>query len=497
MIDIRSHIVYNLAMFINYKKTKLIIIILLLSILISSCFKMPEEDSNKLPLPTKPEPVAIPQTQITILLKTNDFVMEDWATIEQVFRESGISCLIKTVRPSRYAETLSLNLTSGIVYDIMEIAPEYADAADEYIVDALPLFNEYAHNYINWLNTFSPKMLSSLATSKGEIKVFPFRQETGLVRAMPFIKSTVEGRDFDASSLYNAINTSGGKLAVPGSTEMLCELMAPHFDTSTGAYQKEGKLVYGPTTEEFKAMLLYLNSLYMNNMISESFFVYTPTNLIYDMKNEDVTVGIFTEEYYEDAYEAGLEPFMFSPVDGAHLLGYSNEPTSYAGISDAAGNAVNAIKFMDFCFSDNGRSLLNSGVNGLHVMEFDNGVLEPLAPYANEDSYQWAEQGLTPEGLPGVYYNSWTRFKGELTSLLIPMRGYAPQKETMSAHLPVTGNDAIVSQVILGELSPLFHEWWSAFIVGSKSLSSDWSSYTRDINGAGINIYLNLHYDND
>ena len=99
---------------------------------------MPDVEEIKIPLPASPTPLPAAQTQITMMLKTDDYVMEDWAVMDELFKVSGISCSIKTIRPSRYAETLNLNLSSGIVYDIMEIAPEYAEAADEYIVDALP-----------------------------------------------------------------------------------------------------------------------------------------------------------------------------------------------------------------------------------------------------------------------------------------------------------------------------------------------------------------------
>ena len=191
----------------------------------------------------------------------------------------------------------------------------------------------------------------------------------------------MEGRQFDAGSFYNAITQSGGKFAVPGSTYTLCELMAPMFGTSAGAMIKNGTLVYGPTTEEFKSMLLYLNSLYMNNMISESFFVYTPTNLLYDLKSGDVTAGVFTQDYYEAAFEAGMEPFMFSPVEDAGLPGYAKEPVSYAAVSDVNGNAANAIMLLDYCFSDDGRRLLNNGIEGLHVRLYENGVLQELEPF--------------------------------------------------------------------------------------------------------------------
>ena len=493
MIDIILYFVYNLAMLKMKHTIRFIILFAAVVLVLSACMKPPQEDENKVPLPTAPTPLPDAAVEISLLLKTKDYVMEDWPVMEELFKRSGIYAAVKTIRPERYAETLSLNLSSGVVYDMMEIPPEYMEAADPYIVDALPLINQYAPNYVSWLNSYSPEMLSALATSRGEIKLFPIRQETGAIKAVPFIKSHVEGRQFDAGSFYNAITQSGGKFAAPGSTYALCELMAPMFGTSAGAFIKNGTLVYGPTTEEFKSMLLYLNSLYMNNMISESFFVYTPTNLLYDLKSGDVTVGIFTQDYYEAAFEAGMEPFMFSPVENASLLGYAKEPASYAAVTDVNGNAANAIKLLDYCFSDDGRRLLNNGIDGVHVKLYGNGVLKELEPYTRYDSFQWKEQGLTPEGMPGVYYNSWMKYSSELYDMLVPMRRYAQSESEIPLSMPVTGANAVASQVVSGSLNPIFHEWWSGFIVGNKSFS-EWNSYVNEIKGAGLNTYLNLHY---
>ena len=455
---------------------------------------MPDTEAEKFTPPPSPTPLPEPNTQITMMLKTEDFVMENWPVMDELFKRSGISALIKTIRPARFAETLTLNLASGEVYDIMELPPEYAEAADQYIIDAAPLINEHASNYVRWLNSFSPEMLTSLASPQGEVKIFPIRQETGVIKAVPFISAQVEGRVFDAGSFYNALSASGGKFAVPGSTITLCELAAPLFGTSAGAYLEDGRVVYGPITDEFKSMLLYLNSLYMQDMLSESFFVYSPTSLLYDITGGQVTAGVFYEEYYETAFESGMEPFMFRPTDGAHLLGYTDEPVSYAGISDANGKAAVAMKFIDYCFSDEGRELLNNGVQGLHVIEFENGAISPLAPYTRYDAYQWKEQGLTPEGMPGVYYNSWTKFSPELYAALLPMRQYAPDIKSLLSPLPVTGSEAVASHMVMGELNPLFHEWWSEFIVGSKSIPLDWNKYVSEVNGAGLNIYINLHF---
>lgn len=494
MIDIKRHIVYNLPMFGKIKSATVVIVFLVAAMIFSACFKMPEEYDEKFTLPPSPTPLPAPNTQITMMLKTEDFVMENWPVMDELFKRSGISALIKTIRPARFAETLNLNLSSGVVYDIMELPPEYSEAADQYIIDAAPLINEHAPNYVRWLNSFSPEMLTSLASSQGEVKVFPIRQETGVIKAVPFIKAHVEGREFDSSSFYSAISASGGQFAVPGSTVTLCELMAPFFNTSSGVMAKDGQVVYGPVTEEFKSMLLYLNSLYTKNMLSESFFVYSPTSLLYDINGGLVTAGIFLEKYYETAFEAGMEPFMFRPVEGAHLLGYADEPASYAAISDANGKASVAMKFIDYCFSDEGRALLNNGIDGLHVKEFENGMMLPLEPYTRYDAYQWKEQGLTPEGMPGVYYNSWTKFTPGLYDMIVPMRQYAPARESMLSPLPVTGKEATASHMVLGELNPLLHEWWSEFIVGSKSLSSHWSKYVNEINGTGLNNYINMHY---
>ena len=109
------------------------------------------------------------------------------------------------------------------------------------------------------------------------------------------------------------------------------------------------------------------------------------------------------------------------------------------------------------------------------------------------NSFQWKEQGLTPEGIPGVYYNSWMKYPDELFDMLLPMRRYAQDESEIPLSMPVTGANAVASQVVTGSLNPIFHEWWSGFIVGNKSFS-EWRSYINEINGAGLNIYINLHY---
>jgi hypothetical protein len=463
-------------------------------LLFASCNSASEPVAT-LPLPASPTPLPAPTKEITMMLKTDDFVMENWAVMDELFKRSGISCLVKTIRPARYIETLNVNLSSGKIYDIMELPPAYAHAADEYIINATPLINTFAPNYINWLNKLPNDILASLATGQGEIKIFPLRHETGEVRAMPFIKKEVTGREFDAVSFYNAVSQSGGKFAVPGSTMTLCELMAPMFATTTDAKKANNEIVFGPLTEEFKSMLLYLNSMYTKKLLSESFFVYSPTNLKFDIKSGAVTAGMFTEKYYEDAFSAGMEPFMFTPVAGATLPRYSDLPTSYAGLTSAKGNQETAIQFIEYCFSPEGRRLLNNGVSNLHASYHDNGVISPLEPYTKAGSFQFKEQGISPEGMPGIYYNTWTRFEQPLYDKLIPMRKYAAtSQDTYLSPLPVVGKNAQYSQTIKGAIDPILNEWWTEFIVGNKSLSSNWGEYVKAVKYAGLDTYLKLHY---
>lgn len=475
------------------KNFKILTLAICAILLFSSCLKAPELVSA-VPLPAPPTPLPAPTKEITMMLKTDDYVMENWAVMDEIFKRSGISCIVKTIRPARYIETLNVNLSSGKIYDIMELPPAYAHAADEYIINAAPLINKYAPNYVSWLNKLPNNMLSSLATGQNEIKLFPIRQEIGEVRAIPFIKKEVVGRDFDAVSFYDAIAQSGGKFAVSGSTMVLCELVAPMFATSTSAQRKNGEIVFGPLTDEFKAMLLYLNSMYSKKMLSESFFVYSPTNLTFDIKSGIVTAGIFDEKHYEEAYNAGMEPFMFSPVTGAALPSYSNMPTSYAGLTSKNDKQDTAMQFIEFCFSPEGRQLLNNGVGDLHATYHDNGIIEPLEPYTRAGAFQFKEQGIMPEGMPGIYYNSWTRYQKSLYDMLTPMRKYASSEDMHLSPLPVVGTNAQYSQTIKGTIDPILNEWWTEFIVGSKSLSSNWGEYVKAVKYAGLDTYMRLHF---
>ena len=188
MIDIILYFVYNLAMLKMKNTIKFIILLAVAIMVLSSCMKPPQEDENKVPLPTAPTPLPDAPAEVSLLVKTKDFVMEDWPVLDELFRRSGIYASVKTIRPERYAETLSLNLSSGVVYDMMELPPEYMEAADQYIVDALPLINQYAPNYVGWLNSYSPEMLGALATSKGEIKTISDKAGNRSCKSCSFYK---------------------------------------------------------------------------------------------------------------------------------------------------------------------------------------------------------------------------------------------------------------------------------------------------------------------
>jgi hypothetical protein len=79
--------------------------------------------------------------------------------------------------------------------------------------------------------------------------------------------------------------------------------------------------------------------------------------------------------------------------------------------------------------------------------------------------------------------------------MLVPMRKYAAtSQDTFLAPLPVVGKNAQYSQTIKGTIDPILNEWWTEFIVGNKSLSSNWGEYVKAVRYAGLDQYLRLHY---
>lgn len=465
-------------------KTLYIIIINIIIFSFSSCFTPPEEpQTEQYLIPSPTEQVEEYDTTIKMALVTDDYVMESWPLMDELYSLSKMKAYYKTIRPSDWQDTIGRIMASNEGYDFVELDAYTAYEYSANLVDISEYVEQYAPNYLEWaMNDYT---FASNYSYGQPITYFPFREDTNIFLGCAFADPSVRGKTVMDIEEFTAF-MEGKQLVFDGSTSELVELIAPYFGTSTYWYSNsDDQIVYGPTSDEFKLMLKILNNFYNLGIIPEDFEYSPPTQLTESVDNNTAGVVLGTEDNFEWLYEQGYEPVMLNFSASAYIPTYPNQPSKMGGIIAGTGNEVHVLQFIDACFSDEGRSLLNYGVDGVHTAIHEDGSIEYLDPYTLSGNYQWKEQGLTPEGLPGIYYNSWARFDEELLDDLIVMRQYLPDDDFLVPTNMISYTSYQSKQIVKDSVENVQYEWWTAFIKGEKSLDWDWGEYLSAMTNAG------------
>lgn len=465
-------------------KTLYIITMVFIIASFSSCFTPPEEPEKEdylIPSPTE-QPEGY-DTTIKLALVTDNFVMESWPLMDELYSLSKMKAYYKTIRPSDWQDTIGRVIASGEGYDFVELDDYTANVYKNDLVDISQYVEQYAPNYLEWaMNDYT--FASNFAYGQ-PITYFPFREDTNIFIGCVFADPSIRGKNIMDIEEFTAF-MEGKQLTFEGSTNELIELIAPYFGTSTYWYNNtDNQITYGPTSDEFKLMLKILNNFYDLGIIPENFEYNPPTNLTESVNNNTAGVVLSTEDNFEWLHEQGYEPVMLNFSSSSYIPSYPNQPSKMGGIVSGTGNEINVLKFIDACFSAEGRALLNYGVDGVHTSVHEDGSIEYLEPYTLSGDYQWQEQGLTPEGLPGIYYNSWARFDRDLLEDLISMRQYLPDDEFLLPTSAIAYTSFQPKQIVRYSVENVQYKWWSAFIKGEKSLDWDWGEYLAAMNNSG------------
>ena len=475
----------------NYRKrTALVLVLSMLMLALGGCV-VEQEPPQKEPIPELETQGEVDYPDISLMLKTNDYVMESWPVMEALFKMSRCDVVIKTVRPYDYANKVARVLASGEPKDLVQVDAAHGLASRALFTNVAPIIAEQAPNYYAWSRQY-PKEWNALSTNTGEIFVFPMREDTQRITSMAFIKSDEETpQSLDMEGLYAALE--GKMLAVNGDSTKLCEVMAPFFGTSVGSIMVGDQAIFGPTHESFKTMLKELNRLYKGNKIEKDIAYSTRDMYTQAVERGDVAIAICPETDYEWISKLGYKPVMLNLGDGAYLPSNPVTPTSYGAIAQDSGKVEDVIRFLETCFTPEGRQLLNSGIHGTHSMRFEDGRLEMLDTFAHAGTFQWHEQGLTPEGVPGIYYNAWSRFDTTLYDRVLPMKAYEDAAKLVP-EIPNHGEVAKQALLAKGKLINVYHKWWTAFIKGEKSVYWDWNSYIGELRQAGLQDWIKANY---
>lgn len=467
--------------FIN--KISFIFILSALCVALSSCYSVPTSIPKEAYNTPEPDKNTIdPDKVINIVVVSENLVWESWPLMNELYALSGMKANYKTIRPTDWQDAMSKILASDEQYDMMELDEYNATLYKTKLLDITPYLAEYAPNYAAWANKNAS--FASAYNYGQPIAYFPFREDTNTFAGSAFVASSAMGADsMTLEAFYEYVRDK--QVVCNGSTYELVDMFAPYFGTSTYWYTKDNVAVYGPTSEEFKQMLNELSNMYSLGIIPNDFEYAPPSYFTVAVQNNTAALALSTQETYEFLYSEGYTPIMLNFADDAYVPSTPLQPSKMGSILTGTGNEFNVLKFIDTCFSKEGRALLNYGVQGVHTLAHADGAIEYLEPYTLSGAYQWRQQGLTPEGLPGVYYNSWARYEEDLLSALIPLRQYLPQNNFHIPYADIPYTSMQARKITKTSVESLQYEWWNAFIRGEKTTDWDWGAYISELTNAG------------
>lgn len=264
-------------------------------------------------------------------------------------------------------------------------------AIEDGVIINLNDYREYMPNFLEYTRN-NPDVAKGYLSAEGEIRSFPFiRAEKelcifyGPLMRTDWLKALNLEVPTDPESLYEVLvafktkdpNGNGKADEIPMSGVGAANLtrLLPMFGTSAGFYLEDGKVQYGPLTEEFDEGMAYIAKLYDEGLIDEEYLMIDRSKLIGKITNHQVG---FAFEYQPSAISRTMaeDPnfeFLgiphFKNAEGVKVTSDSDYVSRLTGsavtISTQCENPESVVKWVDSFYSEAGYEYMNFGEEGV------------------------------------------------------------------------------------------------------------------------------------
>ncbi|MCT4544714.1 MAG: extracellular solute-binding protein [Vallitalea sp.] len=278
------------------------------------------------------------------------------------------------------------------------------------------------------------------------------------------------------------------------------------FDAYPDIYLDGNQYKYGPIEENFKTAISNLSKWYDEGLIDQE--VFTRGGSSRDIMLND-NLGGMTHDWfgstasYNDRLKDSIEGFSWQPMlppatlSGKIIEGTSRSRGLHAGsaISSQSKNTVEAIKFLDFCFSQAGRSLLNFGIEGEDynlvdgkeifndsILKAENGALGALRKrgaqleMAFHQDFEYEKQWANEIALKGMelYINA------DCIISPFPLVNYTDEENEKKAKLMSAINTYVDEKV---------QQW----LLGVNNIDDEFEDFVAEVKAMGIEEVLEIN----
>lgn len=314
--------------------------------------------------------------------------------------EARTGVKVSYVHPAQGQQTEQFNLllASNELPDIIAYGwPAYgAQAAidNNYILDITEMVENWAPNYKKYL-TENPESDRMSKTDNGSYYAFNFfRDNIGdCIYSGPIVRAdllekvnlevpeTIDEWETVLRAFKNELNIS---IPFSSSIANLHWAFTGAFDILQDIYVKDGKVVYGPATENWREYLTKMNAWYKEGLIDNNIASFDKTAHNTNILNNRVgaTFGAASGGLGKWNSGATIEGFRmvgapYPVAEKGTVPKFANQEKILGGdsyaITTQCVNPELAVRFLDYGYSEEGRLLYNFGVEGKSYVLDENG----------------------------------------------------------------------------------------------------------------------------
>ncbi|GMX60142.1 extracellular solute-binding protein [Paenibacillus elgii] len=497
------------------KHVALLTVTVITAALLSACSgNASKEGATASPSVSSAGPSALPDVKLTALFDNNPTFpySKDWPIWKWIKEKTGVTLEVQT--PSgKLGDTLNLTIASRAMPDLMYMPNR--ESSNKFgqqgaLVDILKYIDDMP-NLKAWIEKY-PEEARAALSSDGKMYMFPNQGFGETNRTVWMYRKDVfdkEGLQIPSNydELYATLKTLKAKY--PDSYPLTIRYgenqdestanMTVDFETGDGAYydfdKKEWR--YGPTEDNYKAMVATWRKFYVEGLIPPD-FLSLQTKQWQDMLSTDksfITIDYISRiDFFNTAMQKQNPKynmqFMAPPAGiagGKQLNPYLHYLQNGLTVSSDSKHIKDVMKYMDFFYSKEGRTLVSWGKEG-ETYDKEGDTLKFKPEYTDIIELRKAT-GLKTSG---TY--AWIDFNSDLSlssdNLKYAFREAAKyDPPAMQPHPALTETETELVAITGETIRKHRDESFAKFVTGSRSLN-EWDQYVNEMNKLGVDKLL-------
>lgn len=452
---------------------------------------------------------------------------EETPFIKEWEKQTGVE--VKVIHPNDFSVYLASGQYADIVYYTWARYPGSASKAieDGIIVPIEDKLEQYAPDYYSVLHS-NPEWLKQATTPDGHIYGFNFirgdrqlQTSAGIIVRTDWLEELGMEMPETADELYDVLVAFRDKKGATAPMTAVWQFMTTRgldqgiFTSAAGLvrgsyYQVDGKVHYGYAEENYKGVLEYLHKLYEENLFDHNFLTIDDATMKSNMLNgiSGVTVGFAgsgignilsaARSAGNETFELGGAPTLVANKGDRPLSGQFDNALQTgraAAITTSCEDVETAMKFLNWCYTDEGCMMMNYGIEG-ETYTVEDGKVVYTELITNNPDGKNVQQALAQYSL------GWC--EGPFVQKLSSYQAWEEQKQAIAAWSANDAEKYIIADIavptelsdeysaISSEVSTFVQEQTVAFITGERSLD-EFDSYLETLKELNVERMIEIY----